>query len=103
MLRKARDLMKRFLLALPIFCAACSGNLVQDASVVTSDISTGIAAACTDVAATAKLFPKSPVLVYAEASCPLGQAAASLVQNAATIQWLGQINAQLQQPAAAKS
>lgn len=74
---------------------ACS-SLSSVLTTVPADIAAGVAAACTDVAASAKLFPTSPVVTYANAACPLGVAASSLVQNSATIQWLGQINAQLQ-------
>lgn len=70
-------------------CSAAQLGAVQ------SDISTGVAAACKDVAAAAVLAPTSPVVAYANAACPLGVAAATLVQNSATIQWLGQVQGQL--------
>lgn len=94
---KASALFLAIAFGLPFLLSACSPATV---ATVTDDISAGIAAACQDVANTAKLFPTSPVVVYAEAACPLGQAAATLVQNSATLEWLGEINAQLQQPAA---
>lgn len=72
---------------------ACSpAQLAQ----VQTDITAGVAAACTDVATAAKINPTSPIVVYGEAACPLGVAASSLVQNSATIQWLGGIAAQIQ-------
>lgn len=84
-------------IAAALTLSACNGqNPAQVATTVSTDVTTGIAAACTDVAAAAKLNPTSPVAVYAQAACPLGTAAATLVQNSATIQWLGQIQAQLQ-------
>lgn len=76
--------------------AACSPTQLMQAQ---SDISTGIQAVCSDVANAAKINPASPVVVYAEAACPLGVAAASLVQNSATLVWLGQIQQQLATPA----
>lgn len=73
--------------------SACSpAQLAQ----VQTDITAGVAAACTDVAAASKINPTSPIVVYGDAACPLGIAAASLVQNSATIQWLGGIAAQIQ-------
>ena len=80
--------------------SACS---VTELAAVQSDISTGVAAACKDVAAAAVLAPTSPVVSYANAACPLGQAAATLVKDSATIQWLGQVQQQLSAAAPAKS
>lgn len=88
------------LVFLGLSLGACTGQSpAQVAATVTTDISSGVAAACSDAATAAKLFPTSPVAVYATAACPAGTAAASLVQNSATIQWLGQIIGQLQQGA----
>ena len=86
--------------------SACSGqNPAAVATNVAADLSAGIAAACGDAAKTAAAFPTSPVSVYANAACPGGLAAASLVQNSATLQWLGQVIGQIQasQAAPAKS
>ena len=74
--------------------AACNGQ--NPAAVVSADVASGIAAACLDAANTAKAFPLNPVATYANAACPGGLAAASLVQNSATLQWLGQIIGQIQ-------
>jgi len=78
--------------------AACSGTQLQTTS---ADIAAGIQAACADVAAAAKLNPSSPVVPWAVGACGTATAVAALVQNSATIQWLGQIQAQLAQPPAA--
>ena len=83
--------------ALAFGLPACSPTQLLQAQ---TEISTGIQAVCTDVATAAKLNPASPVVVYAEAACPLGIAASSLVQNSATLVWLGQIQQQLSTPAA---
>jgi hypothetical protein len=84
-------------LAAALTLSACNGqNPAAVAAQVQNDITTGIAAACLDATNTAKLFPASPVAVYAVAACPAGTAAASLVQNSATLQWLGQIIGQMQ-------
>lgn len=79
-----------FTIILPIGCTATQLQQAQ------TDIVTGIQAACLDVANAAKLYPTSPVVMYGEAACPAGVAATSLVQNSATIQWLGGIAAQIQ-------
>lgn len=68
---------------------------------VPAEVSAGVAAACTDAANAAKTFPASPIAQYANAACPLGMASAALVQNSATIQWLGGIVAQIQADKAA--
>ena len=87
-----------------IYCAslvaACTSTQLTTAQ---TDIATGVAAACTDATAAAKLNPTSPVAVYITAACPLGEAAATLVQNSATIEWLGQVEAQVAAPTAAAS
>ena len=78
--------------------AACSPaqlKLAQD------DIAGGIQAACADVLAAQKPNQASPVADYALAACGTATAVATLVQNSATIQWLGQLQQQLAAPAAA--
>lgn len=87
-----------FLALLLTSLSACSSTQLAQ---VQTDITAGVAAACTDVASAAKINPTSPIVVYGEAACPLGVAAASLVQNSATIQWLGGIAAQIQADKAA--
>lgn len=86
-----------------IAAALCLLPACAQIGLVASDIDQGVQAACADVAASAKLFPASPVVTYANAACPLGTAAADLTKNSATIQWLGQINAQLQAAKPAKT
>lgn len=87
------------IIALIALLAGCTAAQVQQAE---TDISAGIAAACHDVNAAQAANPKSPVAPWAVQACsPTGQA--GLVQNSATIQWLGGIAAQLQQPAAPAS
>lgn len=85
-------------LAAALLLASCTTAELQQAN---SDISGGIAAACADVLAAQKLNPASPVAAYASAACGTATAVAALVQNSATIQWLGQIQQQLATPAAA--
>lgn len=75
---------------------ACTAQQVQTAQ---TELSAGIAAACHDVAAAQAANPTSPVAPWAANACsPNGTA--SLVQNSATIQWLGTLAAQLAQPVA---
>lgn len=76
---------------------ACSST---DLATAQADIATGIQAACTDATAAAALNPASPVAAYVNAACPLGIAAATLVKNSATIQWLGEVQAQVAAPPA---
>ena len=64
-----------------------------------SEVSAGIEAACADVTAAAAAFPTSPVIPWARGACGTATAVAGLAQNAATIQWLGTIQAQLAKPA----
>jgi hypothetical protein len=71
---------------------ACTTDQLQLAQ---NDISTGIAAGCKDVNAALPLVADPAVKVYAVAACGTATAVASLVQNSGTIQWLGQIKAQL--------
>lgn len=85
------------LICLALTLGACTTAQLQTAQ---TDISAGIQAACNDVDAAAKLNPSSPVVAWATGACPLGVAAATLVQNSATLQWLGGIQAQLAAPAA---
>src|SRR5258708_39213168 len=85
--------LRTFAICVALALSACSAAQVAQ---VQSDIATGIQAACSDVAAAAKLNPASPVAAWANGACPLGVAAASLGQNSATIPWLGQV----QQPLA---
>ena len=92
--------LRTFAICIALALGACSAAQVAQ---VQSDIATGIQAACSDVAAAAKLNPASPVAAWANGACPLGVAAASLVQNSATIQWLGQIQQQLAAAPATKA
>lgn len=89
---------KFFLLALGVagILGACT---TAELATAQSDISTGIQAACKDVQATAVAFPGSPVAVYATGACGSAELVSALVQNSGTIQWLGQIQAQLKVPA----
>lgn len=75
--------------------AACTAQQVQTAE---TEISAGIAAACHDVNAAAVANPQSPAVAWASACTPTGMA--GLVQNSATVQWLGGLAVQLSQPAA---
>lgn len=77
--------------------AGCTSTQLQQAQ---TDISTGIQAACADVMAAQKVNPQSPVAPWAVGACGTATAVGALVQNSATIQWLGQIQAQLATPAA---
>jgi len=88
------------ILTLGLFALALSACTTAQIQQAQADISTGIKAACTDVLAAQKLNPASPVANYATAACGTATAVAALVQNSATIQWLGQLWQQLQPPAA---
>lgn len=72
--------------------ARCTAAQLQTAQ---SEISVGINAACADVAAAQKLNPTSPSAPWAAGACGSATAVASLVQNSATLVWLGQIQQQL--------
>lgn len=77
---------------------ACTAAQLAQGS---EDATAGVAALCTDAATAAKDFPTSPVAVYGAAACPGGLAAASLVQNSATAQWLQTVIGQIQADKAA--
>lgn len=77
---------------------ACSAAQIGQ---VTTDATTLVAALCTDAATAAKDFPTSPTAIYAQAACPLGMAAATLVKDSATAQWLQTVTAQIQADKAA--
>lgn len=86
--------MKHVILAALIALGGCTATQLQQAQ---ADISTGIQAACADVMAASALPGVDPNLkVYAGPSCATATAAAALVQNAQTVQWLGQLAGQLQ-------
>lgn len=82
--------------------STCSTSQIGTA---TTDISTGIQAACKDVLATipvAQAAAKggaantvSSIATYGVAACATAQAVAALVQNSSTLQWLGQLQGQL--------
>ena len=87
--------MRKIILFAPlVFLAACSTAQIQNAQ---TDISAGITAACADVNMAQKqastLAPANAQVAslsaYATAACSTGTAVAALVQNSATLEWLG--------------
>jgi hypothetical protein len=94
--------MRKSLLALAVAgtLGACSTAQITAAQ---TDISTGIAAACKDVLASAAVAnaaaPTNQNVVaitgYATAACTIAGPVASLVQNSGTLQWLGTLQGQL--------
>lgn len=90
--------MRKAVLGLALLLGACSAAQLQQAQ---TDIASGIQAACADVNAAVKLNPNSPAAPWAVGACGTATAVAALVQNSATIQWLGQVQQQLQAPVAA--
>lgn len=73
--------------------AGCSSAQLATAQ---ADISAGIQAACLDVNAAAALPGVNPSLkAYAGASCATASAVGALVQNSATLQWLGTLQGQM--------
>lgn len=90
--------MRKILFALPVLLAGCTAGQIQTAQ---TDIAAGIQAACNDVMAAQKLNPTSPSSAWATGACGTATQVAALVQNSATIQWLGQVQQQLATPAPA--
>lgn len=99
--------MRKFIpvVAVAILCAACSTAQLTAAQ---SDISTGIADACKDVLASAAVATAAApannkvaaIAGYATGACTLAGPVAALVQNSATLQWLGSLQGQLSAAAA---
>lgn len=87
-------------IAAALLVSACTAAQLQTAQ---TDIGAGIQAACTDVMAAEKLNPNSASAPWATASCATATATAALVQNSATLQWLGSLEAQIVAPAPAAS
>lgn len=106
----AKDLQMVAAASFFLVVAACSTASIQAA---TSELSAGITSACKDVAAASTQASTTqaaggPLALkggaaatltslqsYAAAACPLGEVAASLAQNSATLEWLGNLQGQI--------